>query len=89
MNSNPNEFFEKAKDFSKNKEYEKALEYLDICYRYGYVREKVLIEKIKIFFELKKWQEAERCCLEYIKNPDDKYLESEVRLSLSKIYKLN
>ncbi|GEM_PF-2799806 len=89
MNSNPNEFFEKAKDFSKNKEYEKALEYFDICYRYGYVREKVLIEKLKIFFELEKWQEAERCCLEYIENPDDKYMESEVRLNLSKIYKIN
>jgi len=88
MNSNPNEFFEKAKDFSKNKEYDKALEYFDICYRYGYVREKVLIEKIKIFFELGKWKDAEIYCLEYIKNPDDEYIKADIQINLAKVYQL-
>ncbi|MDD5021196.1 MAG: radical SAM protein [Endomicrobiaceae bacterium] len=84
----PNEFFEKAKEFMNNKQYEKALEYFDVCYRYDYVREKVLIEKISIFFELKDWKQAEICCLEYIKNPEDEYTKSDVQINLAKIYKL-
>lgn len=84
----PSEFFEKAKEFMNNKEYEKALEYFDICYRYDYVREKVLIEKISIFFELKDWQQAEICCLEYIKKPEDEYIKANVQINLAKIYKL-
>lgn len=83
----PNEFFEKAKEFMNNKEYEKALEYFNTCYRYDYVREKVLIEKIKIFFELKDWKQAEICCLEYIKNPEDEYIKTDVQINLAKVYK--
>ncbi len=84
----PSEFFEKAKEFMNNGQYEKALEYFNTCYIYDYVREKVLIEKIKIFFELKDWKQAEDCCLEYIKNPEDEYIKSDVQINLSKIYTL-
>ncbi len=80
------EIFEKAKELACNGEYQKALEYFDACA--DYEPAKILFEKIKIFFQMKDLKQSEKFCIDYLKIPENAYMQTQVRITLAKIYKL-
>lgn len=87
INPNIYNIFEKAKQCSNNKNFDLALKYFDGCIKYKSLKNDVLFEEIKIFYELKDYAKAIKHIKIFLKLKTDKQLRNTIKIFLAKSYK--
>lgn len=79
--------FEQAKQYSNNGKFDLALKLFLKCDRYKSLKKDVFFEKIKIFYELRKYDKVIKYSKKFLKQNISKKLKNIIKITLAKSYK--